>query len=323
MPTTICIYLLVPGLLFFLPPLSLSLSPSLLRILPSLSEGKGKDQEVQAEEVAVEGDQVDGDARVAHPCDVGESIREEPAAGEDELDGQVHVQGNSRDSSGGGGDDDGAMNSSGCGGEADGDAAGDADGVEGSKRATVRLKDDSDFDDLLASYLEGLDAEDDGSGNGSGSGGDGIFGKSGGSLLMPLGALRLLRYAGVVCRVETNGRRTTRKRACTGWSRIDSYGIKHGASLPSPSLPSHPLPSPPLPTARICSRLPNLHFSSTRDTCPILMYNTLSNFRCSFCRCLVRFASRVRPILLDICHPCPAGVGWSWSATRVTFRTRR
>ncbi|CAM9561882.1 unnamed protein product [Ectocarpus fasciculatus] len=42
---------------------------------------------------------------------------------------------------------------------------------------------DSDFDDLLASYVDGAE-----------EGGGGAFGKTGGSLLMPLGALRLLRH---------------------------------------------------------------------------------------------------------------------------------
>ncbi|CAN0082126.1 unnamed protein product [Ectocarpus sp. 6 AP-2014] len=42
---------------------------------------------------------------------------------------------------------------------------------------------DSDFDDLLASYVDGAEEGD-----------GGVFGKTGGSLLMPLGALRLLRH---------------------------------------------------------------------------------------------------------------------------------
>lgn len=149
------------------------------------------------EKVAVEGDQGVYDSPATHPHGVGESTRGGPGEAEDELEldldhGQGHGQGDedNRDSG-----DHGAMNSSGCGGDANGDAAGDKDSVEGSKSAKVKSKDDADFDDLLASYLDGLDGEDDGSGSGSGSGGGAmsIFGKAGGSLLMPLGALRLLR----------------------------------------------------------------------------------------------------------------------------------
>ena len=46
--------------------------------------------------------------------------------------------------------------------------------------AVAGVRDDSDFDGLLASYLEGR------------------LGQAGGSLLMPLGALRLLRSEGVL-----------------------------------------------------------------------------------------------------------------------------
>lgn len=76
-------------------------------------------------------------------------------------------------------------------GDRDISCTGDND-VGAVKNSGDARSDDSDFDDLLASYLDGVDIEDNGSG--SGGGGGGIFGKAGGSLLVPLGALRLLRY---------------------------------------------------------------------------------------------------------------------------------
>lgn len=73
----------------------------------------------------------------------------------------------------------------GCDGEAAGRRRGEGAGVS-----------DADFDEVLASYLDGGDPSDERGDRVEGDGrhGGGAFGKAGGSLLMPLGALRLLRW---------------------------------------------------------------------------------------------------------------------------------
>lgn len=77
------------------------------------------------------------------------------------------------------------------------EAGGDGDGgVEGRRRGDETGQSDADFDDLLASYLVRSDRTDghgDEEGRGEREQGGDAFGKAGGSLLMPLGALRLLR----------------------------------------------------------------------------------------------------------------------------------
>lgn len=82
--------------------------------------------------------------------------------------------------------------------EAGGDGEG---GVQGGRRRQQTGASDADFDHLLASYLGGSGRTDYGGEGGEVEGKEGVkqggdvFGKAGGSLLMPLGALRLLRWA--------------------------------------------------------------------------------------------------------------------------------
>lgn len=70
--------------------------------------------------------------------------------------------------------------------------------VEGRRRGGRARASDADFDDLLASYLGGSSPTDgigkEGGGGGGRDQGGFTFGKAGGSLLVPLGALRLLRW---------------------------------------------------------------------------------------------------------------------------------
>lgn len=61
--------------------------------------------------------------------------------------------------------------------------AGNSTGAVVEEKLPSARSPDSDFDDLLASYVDGAE-----------EGEGGVFGKTGGSLLMPLGALRLLRW---------------------------------------------------------------------------------------------------------------------------------
>lgn len=83
--------------------------------------------------------------------------------------------------------------------EAEAGCDGDDEGAaEGRRRGDGTGASDADFDDLLSSYLGGGDRTDGGGeggeGEAEGAQGGSTFGKAGGSLLMPLGALRLLRW---------------------------------------------------------------------------------------------------------------------------------
>lgn len=78
------------------------------------------------------------------------------------------------------------------------DGASYSTGAVGEENLPSARSPDSDFDDLLASYVDGAEEGD-----------GGTFGKAGGSLLMPLGALRLLRWALSTTGEERKGVRGT------------------------------------------------------------------------------------------------------------------
>ncbi|CAN0366718.1 unnamed protein product [Pylaiella littoralis] len=108
-----------------------------------------------------------------------------------EADGGAEGETRSRGGGGGGGGSGGNSSDEAekCANEGASSAPAGGDGSGGS--ADGKRDPDSDFDELLGSYLGG-GAEDGEGREGSGSGG--TFGDGGGSLLMPLGALRLLRH---------------------------------------------------------------------------------------------------------------------------------